>query len=117
MLCNNGDGLDGQEYQYEGPGDVGPVRGHVAHDAVPVHDQGRPGRRATLPDMTSVTTRILQGFHWPWSLVIHLATPQIAEKLRSLSLRIGKPVAPPKPPSDTLFLSDLNFSNGHNFKC
>ena len=42
-------------------------------------------------------------------LVTHLATPQLAEKLKSLSLRIGKPGAPPNPPSDTLFLSDLIF--------
>ena len=41
-------------------------------------------------------------------MISHLATPQLAEKLRSLSLRIGKPGAPPNPPSDTLFLSDLN---------
>ena len=31
------------------PGDVGPVRGHVAHPARPVHDQGRPGWRTALP--------------------------------------------------------------------
>ena len=47
-------GLHGREGQHEGPGDVGPVSGHVAQVARPVHDESRPGRRATLPGMTSV---------------------------------------------------------------
>ena len=105
-----GDGLHGGEGQHEGPGDVGPVRGHVAQVARPVHDESRPGRRATLPDVTRpgliyfmLLTKIVM------ALVTHLATPQLADKLKSLSLRIGKPGAPPNPPSDTIFLSDLIF--------
>ena len=47
--ANDGD-VDEVDDVYEvQPGDVGPVCGHVAHPARPVHDQRRPGWRTALP--------------------------------------------------------------------
>lgn len=79
--------------------------GHVAQGASPVHDEGRPGRRANFPGKEK-TASLIKGEGLS-VMIDYLATPQLAEKERSLSLRIGKPGAPPNPPSDTLFLLEL----------
>ena len=79
--------------------------GHVPQGASPVHDEGRPGRRANFPGKEKTASLIkAEGLS---VMIDYLATPQLAEKERSLSLRIGKPGAPPNPPSDTLFLLEL----------
>ena len=39
-----------------------------------------------------------------------LARPRLAENLRSLSMRIGKPRLVPNPPSDKLFLIVIRFA-------
>ena len=82
--------------------------GHVAQGASPVHDEGRPGRRANFPGKEKTASLIKgEGLSQVSVMIDYLATPQLAEKERSLSLRIGKPGAPPNPPSDTLFLLEL----------